>query len=64
MLDEPHITAETLGRINAPTAVLAGSRDLIRRADTRRIAAAIPNSTLRILPGETHGSYVVHSAKQ
>ena len=63
MLDEPHITAETLGRINAPTAVLAGSRDLIRRADTRRIAAAIPNSTLRILPGETHGSYVVHSAK-
>ena len=63
MLTEPRITDEMLRRIDVPTAVVAGSRDLIRLTDTRRIAAGIPNSTLHILPGETHDSYVTHSRK-
>ena len=50
-----HITAKTL--------VLAGSGDLIREKETRRIAAAIPGAQLRILDGEDHGSYIVHSEK-
>ena len=63
MLREPQIAPETLGRIKARTLVLAGSRDLIREKETRRVAAAIPGAKLCILSGEDHGSYVVHSEK-
>lgn len=63
MLTEPRITDEELGRIRARTLVLAGSGDLIPEKETRHIAAAIPCAQLRILPGEDHGSYIVHSAK-
>lgn len=63
MLTEPRITDEELGRIRAKTLVLAGSGDLIPEKETRHIAAAIPGAQLRILPGEDHGSYIVHSAK-
>ena len=63
MLQEPHMTKEQLAAITVPTLVLAGSRDLIAEAHTRSIAAAIPGSCLRILQGENHGSYVVHSEK-
>ena len=40
--------------------MLAGSRDLVTEAETRQIAAGIPGAELRILPGEGHGSYIVH----
>lgn len=63
MLQEPHITKEQLAAITTPTLVLAGSNDLIAETHTRSIAAAISGSSLRILPGEGHGSYVVHSEK-
>ena len=63
MLTEPHITDEVLGRIRARTLVLAGSRDMIREKQTRHIADAIPGAALRILDGEDHGSYIVHSEK-
>lgn len=63
MLQEPHITKEQLAAIAVPTLVLAGSRDLIAEAHTRSIAAAIQGSSLHILQGEGHGSYVVHSEK-
>ncbi|MCR5664810.1 MAG: alpha/beta hydrolase [Oscillospiraceae bacterium] len=62
MLHEPQIGEAELRAIRARTLVLAGSRDLIREAETRRIAEAIPGAELRILPGETHGSYIVHKA--
>ena len=35
--------------------------DIIRESDTRYIAGAIPGAELLILPGEDHGSYIVHS---
>ena len=41
--------------------MLAGSKDLIREKETRRIAAAIPGAQLQILEGEDHGSYIIHS---
>lgn len=58
MLEEPQITPEDLGRIAVPTLVLAGSRDILPTAQTREIAAAIPNATLQILQGQTHSSYI------
>ena len=63
MLNEPQITEEMLGTIKARTLVLAGSRDVIREKETRRIAAAIPGAELHILPGEGHGSYIAHKEK-
>jgi len=63
MLFEPDITEEQLGRIDIPTLVLAGEKDVIRDEHTRAIAAAIPGARLRILPGEGHGSYVINSPK-
>jgi len=60
---EPHIPVRELHQITCPTWILAGSRDLIREHETRRIAAAIPGAHLKILPGEDHGSYINHSEK-
>lgn len=63
MLREPHISAEQLHAIEIPTLVLAGSKDLVVESDTRFIAENIPHSTLKILPGEGHASYIVHKTK-
>ena len=61
MLREPHISLSELRALSLPVLVLAGSKDLIRPEHTRAIAGAIPGARLLILPGESHGSYVVHS---
>ena len=63
MLREPHIPASDLVAITARTLVAAGSRDIIREQNTRFIAETIPGAKLLILPGEDHGSYIVHSEK-
>ncbi|MBR2739188.1 MAG: alpha/beta hydrolase [Oscillospiraceae bacterium] len=63
MLNEPHITAESLSAISVPTTVMAGEKDLIRKKETEAIAAAIPGSKLRIIKGEGHGSYIVHKTR-
>lgn len=58
MLHGPALTQAELSRIAVPTLVMAGERDVIREEDTRFIASQIPNAELKILPGESHGSYV------
>lgn len=63
MIREPNISMGDLEKIECPTLVLAGSDDMVSEKETRRIAAAIPQSELKILPNETHGSYVEHSHK-
>lgn len=63
MLKEPHITPEQLAGIQAKTLVLAGANDLVKEEETRLIADSVPGAQLRILPGEGHGSYIVHSEK-
>ena len=63
MLVEPQITEEELKRIAEPVLILAGENDMIKEEHTRYLASKIPDSRLVILPGENHGSYVVHSRK-
>lgn len=63
MLEEPHITGEQLSRISISVLVLAGEKDVIREDHTRYLASKIKNSYLRILPGEGHGTYIIHSRK-
>ena len=61
MLTEPHIDPEALKKITAPVLVTAGENDLILQSETEKIADMIPNSTMIILEGEDHGSYIVNS---
>ena len=63
MLNEPQISGKELEQISVPTLILAGERDMVLTSHTQYLASKIKNSLLRILPGETHGSYVIHSRK-
>lgn len=59
MIEEPQIIPESLKEISIPVLVMAGSDDMILESHTKLISDNIPNSTLLILEGETHGSYVL-----
>lgn len=61
MLREPNITDWQLRRIKLPTLILAGTEDLIKDEHTRHIARTLPNSSLHILAGEGHETYIIHS---
>jgi len=63
MIDEPNISLEDLHKITVPTHVIAGEKDAIRLEHTQLIADNIANSTIEIVRGESHGSYIVHSDK-
>lgn len=63
MLEQPNISSGQLAEIAIPTLVVAGSHDMIAREHTEYIASHIHGCRLKILAGEGHGSYVVHSAK-
>lgn len=63
MIKEPNISRKDLEKIEIPTYVLAGEKDVIMEEHTRLIAENIKNSKLEIIPKENHSSYVVHSEK-
>ena len=63
MLNEPNISTSELEKISVPTFVTAGSNDMIKPSDTKKICKNIAGSTMKILPGETHSSYIIHSTK-
>lgn len=63
MLSEPDICTGELSKITARTLILAGEKDLIRYRHTKKIADAIPHAKMRIIRGEGHGSYIIHSEK-
>lgn len=63
LLEQPDITDNELSKIKCRTLVLAGDRDLVLSAHTKHIANQIPGSVLKIIEGESHGSYIVHREK-
>lgn len=63
MIKEPNISSKDLEKIEIPTYVLAGEKDVIMEEHTRLIAENIKNSKLEIIPKENHSSYIVHSEK-
>lgn len=63
MLNEPNITKDDLSQITVPVVVAAGSKDMVVPKHTEEIASFIKNSTLEILKGETHSSYVKDNKK-
>ena len=61
MLTEPRISPESLQGIRIPVLVTAGENDLVLRAETEKIAAAIPGAEMVVLEGNDHGSYIIGS---
>jgi|SRR5579883_134942 len=59
---QPRYTLQDLGTIRSPTLVMAGEFDLIRRANTDALAAAIPGAQEYIVPGATHRAPQTHPA--
>lgn len=60
MVRHPQLTLEQLRRISAPALVLAGEHDIVKEDETRRIADAIPDSRLFIVPGAGHALPMKH----
>lgn len=54
MLEEPNIDPKELGKISAPSLVLAGDHDVIADEHTLEIFHHLPNSQLCIFPNATH----------
>ena len=54
LLHYPQMRPAQLGAIRAPTLVIAGEKDIIKRPHTELIAKSIPGAQLAILPGLTH----------
>ena len=52
MVNEPNVEPNELKRIQSPTLVIAGDKDMIKDSHTRLIAAHIPKSELQIIPGD------------
>lgn len=63
MLEEPNICDWQLKTITIPALVCTGSDDIIKPKETKAIVSNIPNAGLHIFQGETHGSYIKHTAK-
>lgn len=63
MYKEPHISIEDLHKIEVPTVIIVGEKDIVKESHTREIADNIDNCQLEILDHENHSSYVVHSDK-
>jgi pimeloyl-ACP methyl ester carboxylesterase len=55
IVTEPHIAADDLARITAPTLIIGADRDLMSLEDLIFQFRGIPNAQLAIVPGVTHG---------
>jgi pimeloyl-ACP methyl ester carboxylesterase len=51
---EPHYTLHDLAMIKAPTLIIAGERDVVRRQHTDALANAIPGARKVIIKDSTH----------
>ena len=52
MVNDPNIPEGELKKITVPTLVMAGTKDMIRDAHTRRIAGLLPDAELKIIEGD------------
>lgn len=55
MVRQPRIPLRALARVRVPVLVAAGEHDVVRRAHTEAIAAALPAGECVIVPGADHG---------
>lgn len=51
MVNEPNIEPNELSKITAPTLVICGTHDMIKKSHTKEIAGHIPNAKLSMIKG-------------
>ena len=54
MADDPHLDPSDLARVQAPTLVVVGERDVVRPEHSRLVARSIPDARLRVVPRAGH----------
>lgn len=52
MVNEPNIKFDALHSISVPTLVIAGTKDMVKRAHTEAIARNIPDARLSVIQGD------------
>lgn len=60
LIEEPHISLQSLHQISVPTLVIGGDHDVIKPEHTMLIAQNIPDSYLWILPNSGHSTPLVY----
>jgi pimeloyl-ACP methyl ester carboxylesterase len=55
---EPNIALQELARIEAPTLLIQGDRDLVDVRHTAAVAEAIPDAQMAVVPGASHAAPV------
>nr|MCR4612088.1 alpha/beta hydrolase [Lachnospiraceae bacterium] len=63
MLKEPNFLDYELEQIDVPTLITMGSDDMVKPSQGKKLNKYIKGSTLKVLQGETHGSYIIDSTK-
>ncbi|MDR2368254.1 MAG: alpha/beta hydrolase, partial [Deltaproteobacteria bacterium] len=58
---EPQLKVEDLAKINVPSLLLFGQNDLFKQEMITMLANTLKNTTLKILPGHDHISYIVEN---
>lgn len=54
MINEPQLKFDDLKKLQSPTLVIAGEKDMIKTSHTKMIAATLPNAQLAIIPNADH----------
>ena len=63
MMTQPEITAEQLKKIETPTVVFFGEKDIVKISHSQLVVDNAKNAELVIVPNENHGSYILDNAK-
>lgn len=62
MLEQPDIPLDEVRHVAAPALVIAGEHDICAPETFFRLADALPQGELLLMPGHSHDSYLVHQA--
>ena len=58
MLEQPRIELSEVEEINIPTLLIAAENDIFKPESFKRLEAAMPSATLKIMQGHEHDSYI------
>jgi len=60
MLEQPDIELEDVKNVDIQTLIIAAEHDIFKPETFKNLANAMPDATLKIIPEQDHGSYIVN----
>ncbi len=63
LVENPHIPADELKKVQCPTLVIGGDHDVIKVEHTMEIYKNIPKAFLWILPNSGHSTPIVYTSE-